>query len=274
MLIFLHMPKTGGSTLTPIVDWNYDDRVYKLSLYREIAPFIALDDAEKARYACLSGQVFYGIHQYIPGECRYITMMRHPYDRLVSQYYYLNVRKQKLGEPVTDMSLEDFLEQEPFQATMQLHLIAGGDDMSSTLNQPATEGTLQRAIDHIDRHFEVVGDLARYDESVLLMKRRLGWSRAYYTRQNTNPGHPKFADLPASTQQTIRAACALEVTLYEYIQQRLDRQLTDAGADFQRELRQMRTRSQRLKQLHALAGPLRHSKLWFWLRSLAKRLLP
>lgn len=274
MLIFLHMPKTGGSTLTPIVDWNYNDRVYKLSLYKEIPPFIALSDDEKARYDCLSGQVFYGIHRHIPGDCRYITMMRHPYDRLVSQYYYLNIRKKKLGEPLTDMSIEDFLAHEPFQATMQLHLIAGGKDMTATLNQPASEALLQRAIDHIEQHFEVVGDMTRYDESVLLMKRRLGWSRAYYTRQNTNPGHPKFNDLPAATQQIIREACALEVRLYEYVQQRLEKQLRAEGADFQQELQQMHAHSQRLKQLHRLAGPLRHSRLWFWMRSLAKRLLP
>jgi hypothetical protein len=274
MLIFLHLPKTGGSTLTPIVDWNYNDRVYKLSLYSEIPAFINLSDSEKAQYESLAGQVFYGIHRYIPADCQYIAMMRHPYDRVVSQYYYLNVRKKKLGEPLTDITLEEFLAQEPFQATMQLNLIAGGDDMHSTLHQPVTEATLQRAIDNIEQHFAVVGDLAHYNESVLLMKRHLGWSRAYYTRQNTNPGHATFDDLPASTRQTIREACTLELKLYEYVQQRLQQQIDAEDESFRKELQQMQHRSKYLQQLHRLAGPLRHTKLWFWMRSVAKRLLP
>src|SRR6478735_12055948 len=124
MLIFLHIPKTGGSTLNPILDWNYDNKSFEITRYPQIDTFLALSDAEKLQYRVLRGQIYYGLHQGIPEACQYISILRHPYKRLISQYFYLNVRKAKLGEALTDMPFEQFLEHEPFQAYMQLNLLA------------------------------------------------------------------------------------------------------------------------------------------------------
>lgn len=273
MLIFLHIAKTGGSTLNPVLDWNYQDKSYMITRYTQIPTFINLSDEEKQQYKVLMGQIFFGFHQYIPEDCTYITMLRHPIKRLISQYYYLNVRKQKLGESQSDMPIEQFLEIEPFQAYSQLNLIAGGDSIDEALRRPLPADVLERAKANIEAHFPVVGVVNRYDESLLLMKQALGWKRAFYTRQNVNKGHPSFEDFPKATQRIIEEACAPELELFEYAEKRLEAQLAEKNESFWQELEQLKKANQRFSSFYRLAEPIRHTKLWFALKNIARRFM-
>lgn len=273
MLIFLHIPKTGGSTLNPILDWNYDNKSFQITRYSQIAPFIALPDSEKLQYRVLRGQVYYGIHQDIPEKCQYICILRHPYKRLVSQYYYLNVRKAALGEKLTDMPLEAFLEQEPFQAYMQLNLLAGGSNIDEALRRPLPADALGRAEANIEKDFPVLGLIDYYDESLLLMKRAFGWKRAFYSRQNVNKSSQKFEDLPKATQSLIEQACEPELALYEYAQKRLLAQIEAAGDDFQKEVQELKAANQRFSRFYNLSKPIRHSKAWFFFKDIAKKII-
>lgn len=270
MLIFLHLPKTGGTTLTPILDWNYGDKTYKITRFPAIQKFIDLPDDKKREIPCLQGQIFYGIHAYIPQPCTYITMMRHPVKRLISQYQYIPRRQARQGETVSRMSMEYFLEVEPFQAHTQLNLIAGGATIDEALRQPLEESTFARARANIERDFAVVGLVNRYDESLLLMKQHFGWKRAFYARQNVNEGRKTLEDFPAETQKRILAACEPEMELYHYVQQRLEEQLQQQDAGFWAELEQLRRTNQRFQQMYRLAKPIRHSRLWFFFRDILR----
>lgn len=269
MLIFLHIPKTGGSTLTPVLDWNYKQQTHKISLHRNIQTFIDLPDEEKRQYQALIGQVFYGIHRHIPENCEYISILRHPIKRLVSQYHYLNVRKQKLGEPLTDMSIEEFLESEPFQAYSQLNLIAGGDSIEEALKRPLPPDAMERAKANIEAHFPVLGLVEQYDESLLLMKRHFGWTRAFYARINVNQGRRTFDDFPAETRRTIERACEPELELFEYAQHRLQSQLDAQHDDFWHELDALKRANTRFSRLYGMTGMIRNTPLW----NIAKRTL-
>jgi len=269
MLIFLHIPKTGGSTLIPLIDWNYNNQTYSIPVHRKIQTFIDLPNAEKQTIQALQGQLFYGIHQYIPQDSQYITILRHPIKRVVSQYFYENVRKQKLGEPLSDSPIEHFLEREPFQAYTQLNLIAGGDTIEDALKRPLPVDALDRAKTNIESHFPVVGLIDAYDESILLMKRHFGWQRAFYQQKNVNQGRKRFEDFSKATQKIIEQACQPELELYEYAQKRLTSQLEAQDAQFWQDLKTMQQANQRFTALYKLAAPIRHTKLWF----AAKRIL-
>lgn len=269
MLIFLHISKTGGSTLTPVIDWNYQDQTYKISRYQDIPAFIDLPDEQKLSYRALQGQVFYGIHDYIPEPCQYITMLRHPIKRLVSHYYYLNVRRAKLGETLSDEPIEAFLEEEPFQAYSQLNLIAGGRDIDSALKHPLQPNAFEQAKHNIETDFSVVGVIEQYDASLLLMKKELGWSRAFYQRQNVNKGRQQFEDFPKATQALIEQVCEPELELYEYAQKRLQVQLEAQDEQFWQDLKALKRQNQLFSTFYNLAAPIRHTKVW----SIAKKIL-
>jgi len=262
MLIFLHIPKTGGTTLTPVLDWNYKNQTHKISLHKKVQEFIDLPDEKKLEYKALIGQVFYGIHQYVPEECEYISILRHPVKRLVSQYQYLNVRKQKLGEETTDMSIEEFLELEPFQAYSQLNVIAGGDSIEEALKRPLPDDAIERAKANVEKHFPVLGLIKYYDRSLLLMKNHFGWSRAFYTRSNVNQGRKTFEDFPVETQRIIEQVCEPELEFFEWAEKRLQAQLDEQDEQFWHDLENLKAANQRFSQLHQMAEPIRNTKLW------------
>lgn len=268
-LIFLHISKAGGSTLNHILDWNYD-RTRTITVYKQIPPLIALPDEEKRQIQCLKGMVFYGIHHYLPQECEYITILRHPIDRVISHYYHLFARKRRLGEPIHDMSLEDVLELEPFWTTYQLRLLVGGSTIESVLHDPLPEHALEIAQQNLARHFVMAGVLDYYDETLLLMKHTCGWTRAFYARQNIGQRRAPRGDISAATRRRLEQDCALEMQLYQYVKQQTETLIAQQGPGFQTELTKLRQANTRFERLYRVAEPLRNTPLWGWARRLAR----
>jgi PAS domain-containing protein len=268
-LIFLHMSKAGGSTLNHVLDWNYD-RTRTITVYKQIPPLIALPDDEKRQIQCLKGMVFYGIHRYLPQECEYITILRHPIERIISHYFYLSARKRRLGEPIYDMSLDDVLELEPFWPTYQLRLLVGGGSIESVLHDPLPDNALEIAKQNLARHFVLAGVLDYYDETLLMMKQTFGWTRAFYARQNVGQARAPRGDIPASTRQRLEEACALEMQLYRHVKQQTEALIAQQDASFQAELARLRQANARFERLYRWAEPIRGTPLWGWARRLVR----
>lgn len=89
--IFLHIPKTGGSTLRSIIHRQYaDDKIFTIKpLYdKSIRKFKTLPDICKKEYAVVQGYMGFGLNNDIPQRCAYITILRDPIERVLSNYYY------------------------------------------------------------------------------------------------------------------------------------------------------------------------------------------
>ena len=260
-LIYLHIPKTGGSTMNHILDWNYE-RVMTLSVHRRIPELIALPDDAKRRLQCIKGTVFYGIHRYLPQDVVYITLMRHPVERVISHYFYQFDRKRRLGEPVPDWTLEEFIEHAPFQPTYQLRVLAGGDDIDTILHGPLPADALERARRNLATHFAVAGVLEHYDATLLLLQRLFGWPRVFYARQNVNRKRRPRAAFSPETLAYVERACAEEIALYEDVRQQLEAQIAAQGAGFQADLERLRRANRRFERFYHLAAPLRGTPAW------------
>lgn len=79
-VIFLHIPKTGGLTLTKIAKKNYDSSsIYEVqngSNKVKIDKFRQLSIEEKRKIKFFAGHIGFGIHEDIPQQSTYITMLR------------------------------------------------------------------------------------------------------------------------------------------------------------------------------------------------------
>src|SRR5438874_1730089 len=88
VLLFLHIPKTGGSTLSKILERQYP-RAQTLTLDdQKIAQFKTLPVAERGRYCLVKGHLHFGLHHFIPRPSTYITLLREPVERVLSFYHY------------------------------------------------------------------------------------------------------------------------------------------------------------------------------------------
>jgi len=96
-----------------------------------------------------------------------------------------------------------------------------------------TRADLEQATRNVVQWFQVVGLTERYDESLLLMQRELGW-RGWptYKRANVTARRPAAEQVPAEAIAAICEVNALDVDLYDWAAERLDAQVRAAGARF------------------------------------------
>jgi len=251
-IIFLHLPKTAGSTLGAIVRRQYPpESVYLRYAGPGTGPFeeiLALPEPQRARLRLLMGHLPFGIHETLPGPSRYVTILREPVERVVSHYYFVRRRPDHhLHETVTSrrMTLRDFVESgiarelENGQTTWMgwtPELIARDDRSSPEL--------LARARRNLEDRFVVAGLTERFDETLLVMRERLGWTRSiWYRQENVTRNRPALAEIDEDTRALIVERNGLDIELYRYVRDRFEREISDLGPAFGRELRSFRIRN-------------------------------
>ncbi|WP_051428308.1 sulfotransferase family 2 domain-containing protein [Bacillus sp. J33] len=85
VLIFMHIPKTGGTTLSRIIDMQYKpNEIYRT--YKNVVK--AQGKMTDNNIRCIQGHDYFGIHKQINKPFKYVTLLRDPVERVISNYYY------------------------------------------------------------------------------------------------------------------------------------------------------------------------------------------
>ena len=214
-LIFLHIPKTAGTTLNRIIERQYSPfAIFTMDPHRIRATaerFKRLPEARRRRLQVVRGHLFYGIHEFLPQGATYITMLREPVARLLSSYYFvlrrpLNPLHRKLKRE--GLGVEDCIRLFPDRNNTQCRFIAGVKDTAI-----ADERLLDMAKENLTKSFSVVGICERFEESLILISKTFGWAISAYENHKvakTRPMvEPKLVDL-------VREHNRLDVELYEF----------------------------------------------------------
>lgn len=87
--IFLHIPKTGGSTLNTLLS-SITENYYRANSYSQCRSILKeFSRVSDKKNIIISGHMTYGIHQYFKHmDCSYISLFRDPLERLASHYRY------------------------------------------------------------------------------------------------------------------------------------------------------------------------------------------
>lgn len=235
-LVYLHLPKCGGTTIHGILRSNFSEESRYYVDPSDIAgsrrEFAAKTEEERQRIQLLHGHLSYGWHEHAPGSAVYFTFIRHPVERVVSHYNYVRYRTDHdhyLRDAVEreDMSIAEYVSSGVCDEMNngQVRLLAGVEDIvqepygGSVLpygtNDPAL---LDQALRNIDEHFVFVGLQEHFDESLLLLKRKLGLRRASYQRKNTGSQHYDKRKPTEREIEIIKKYNRLDVELYEAIE--------------------------------------------------------
>ena len=102
-VIFLHVGKTGGWTLRQVLYRNVGrSQVMRVKPPRErprgflnvqpLEDFAALSSADRERPRLIVSHMIFGIHESVPRPSTYISMLRHPVPRAISQYRHVVAR--------------------------------------------------------------------------------------------------------------------------------------------------------------------------------------
>ena len=214
-LIFLHIPKTAGTTLNRIIEWQYSPfEIFTMDPCRIRATperLKRLSEGRRRRLRMVRGHMFYGIHECLPQGTTYITMLRDPVPRALSAYYFIlrrplnplhrKVKKERLG-------VEDCLRLFPQRHNLQCRLIAGVKDTAI-----ADERLLDMAKQNLVKSFSVIGISERFEESLMLMATTFDWEIPFYKNCKVSKARPQ---IDPGTVEMIRDHNRLDVGLYEF----------------------------------------------------------
>ena len=208
MLAFVHIEKAAGTTLIHLLRRNYFLRYMDvrplvkgssgfltardLTIYFRINPFVNCIGGHAIR-ACSN------LHDVVP-TIRYITLLRDPVDRYLSQYRYW---VEKLDKNIT---FDKFMDHRPAW-NFQVKKIAGADN-------------LEEAKRLINDRFLLVGTVERFDEFlVLLIKklRPLGFDAAYQRKNIAKGDGGWIGAILDKYDSQIKERNELDVKLYRYV---------------------------------------------------------
>ncbi len=251
LLIFVHIPKNAGTTLIHVIKRQYPKQAVFLLSYdwpELVSEFETMDEKERGEILCLGGHVPFGIHEeFKDTPATYITILRDPVERFISEYGQLRrASRSSSWRPPNERlkSLGDYLDYriENNAMDVQTAFISGYLPPPRTQPpfEPLPEDALVRAKDNLEKHFLVTGITQRFDESLLLMKRRLDWkSHIFYARQNTAPKDASYSDIPPELLERIIEHTRNDSELVRFAEEILDEAIAAEGESFQEELRKL-----------------------------------
>ncbi len=252
LLIHLHIPRNAGTTLGRLLRmklglWPPSGALhhhrtlgfYRLGDYeRRLAAIAALSPAKRRQVRLFEAHAGWGLHERLPQPSVYVTLLREPVDRAVSVYYHLR----EAGAIPPEMTLEAFvLEGEPRRIwwvdDAQVRYLAGrGGSIVDVKRGRCTRAMLDTACERLGS-MALAGITERFDESVLLLGRAMGWRRGCYASANATRGRPPVEELPPSTLDLLRASNQLDLALYDHARRRHEERVAALGAPFREELR-------------------------------------
>ena len=228
-LLFVHVPKTAGTTLRHIVLRQYlGQEVFVIShdIQAERKRLRALDEQSKRRLRAVYGHQCWGWHKDLaPGQPHaYITMLRDPVERVLSLWAHAQVIGHYLQPAVKKRDLAWFVTS-GVSCTADngmVRQLCGRDDF---LQQPwkdmriphgqVTRADLEQAKANL-RSCAVVGVAEQFAEFVATMNKRYTWRAHSWTNENiTRWPRLQASNLDRRTRAVVEEATALDRELYE-----------------------------------------------------------
>lgn len=223
-VIFLHIPKTGGTTLHHILDECYPrhqicsfedaNRGTQIENFKNLAP------EKREAYRLIEGHLSFGFHRYVPGPSTYITFLREPIARALSFYHYAKSQRDHYlyallnddqANLKTVLSQQNATNHEFFN--LQTSMIAGDEWVDAA--RPADRAALERAKQNLRDHFRFAGLTEDFDASLRRLSRDFGWKVGSYRKRNVTRRKPD-TEIDAETRELLREANALDIELYQF----------------------------------------------------------
>jgi Sulfotransferase domain len=248
LLAFVHIPRTGGGTVSTAIARNYSPRKDVGNYQRNPAkPRQGLKNVvSRDEWKAIGGHVPFGLfRRYLSADTHYITVLRDPVDRVLSHYYFhaqagdppgsLGPRKlrntwetllnherleREGGDQEAEIVLEDVAEftlEEGLRRKICIYdnfmtrFLWGGESLYGDL----PPGALERAKENLST-FWVVGVRERLDESIVLLGRKLGVGLMPYYLRHVSQKRPPLDETSDELRALIAEHNPLDVELYRF----------------------------------------------------------
>lgn len=213
LLIFVHIPKTGGMSLKNIAIRAYgEDRVLYPYYDEDLEDYAKLKKSAKKlrRYKALMGHFPYGEHEYFRRRGIYITLVRDPIDRFLSFYAWIkNHPEHWLYSMVETRDVvafwRSYRQHYPYEKLgEQCYYICG-------------DGRFEVAKDYIDSKYLLAAPIGEFGRFVRLLSGVLNFRLKRYRKANRSSGKPKISSLDQTLIEDLKTVYSEDFRLFKYI---------------------------------------------------------
>ncbi len=251
-VVFHHIPKTAGTTLNDILLSQYaTGTVFFIHGDKKetIRNFKELSEEDRMKYRLVYGHQAISVIEEVSNPIL-LTMFRHPVDRVVSLYYFARRNTRHAMHKLTnEYSLESFFQNGMDEEWSECNN-GQFNSIKNILQSRCFESGIGTDMERIKRILEkhvVFGILERFDESILLFREQLMWTRAlYYSKKNVTD---RAREYPDAVIQRITAQNTLDMELYTFAKEQFEKRIESRGEPFAKSLL-------KFKRLNQYLGPL------------------
>ncbi len=233
-LFFLHIPKTGGIAFSHHLQNQFGaQNVCPAKFWPE---FTDMPHSTRCQYGLISAHLSFDIWRYLDHQPSYLTLLRHPVERVLSMYdfqrHFVGIfgvehnhdevaALQRKVQSEVARGLLSFLRSPDESVRLavsnaQTLLIAGGNPRS--MPEAVEQDMLEKAKGNL-REFAFVGLTERMQQSLNLLSYSFGWLPRESITLNDTPHRVNRSDLPPDIVELIAEMNRLDLELYRYASQ-------------------------------------------------------
>jgi hypothetical protein len=223
LIISIHNFKTAGETFYSFIDRQFKkEEILNTNLlgHEDVAYAYLNVCAEEDRHKIkiVHGHFHFGIDKYFSQKHTYVTFLRSPIERVISDYYYCKHNPLAHNYALAStLSFKEYLQCDQITNidNGQTRFISGDADMVYGDNSLEI---LNRAINNLDKKFSFIGITEKFDESIVIVNRLFSWNKYYYESKNVSQNQIKISidQLDEETMALLKQRNNLDIKLYEY----------------------------------------------------------
>src|SRR5262245_8525062 len=215
--------------------------LYRYSAIKECHDRLPRD--QRRSFALLNGHVPFGVHAIFEQSAKYITLVREPADRAVSNFYYLlETPAEPLFYPhLKEMTFCEYVASDLCLDNSQVRALSGCTELGPHWDgrRPLRAASvkpehLEAAKRNIERHFLAAAPLECFTDLLVLLRLIYDWplKGIRFTRRNVTKTRPPLLQIPIEVRLMISEKFRLDRELHEWVTARFRAQLRELGSAF------------------------------------------
>lgn len=236
LTIFVHIPKTAGSTIRTLLAQNYltsEMRAFggQAENFDRFAQYIKNNINS---FSLLHGHFAFGLGSFSKRPVKNFTILRNPVRRFFSDYFFATYYKDhNLHDKIKsgELSIEDYAglgERNPYFDNLMTKYLAGLD--AGGIYRRPTRDDLELAKSNLQQGIIAFGITERFDESALLFARELQWEKPFY--MNKNISEKSINDVSRKALDVAEPWLVLDRELYEFASDLFSQRVQSLGSEF------------------------------------------